>query len=134
MRRAGLVIAALVVLAVVVAATHKGNSNADVHLVDARSYCQAQPLNAQIVFSLTFRNTGSHAESFHDVIPYRRYSDGTENMSGVDAMSGLRVPAGSTRTYFAKFDYNAESHDLLECGLIKVDESKIIPLTMRRPG
>jgi hypothetical protein len=124
----------LVLIVLVVGATHHGQSSADVRLVKSRSYCQEQPADAQLAFVLTFRNTGSRAESFSDVTPYRRYDDGTVNMSGVDQLSGLKVAARSTKTYFAKFDYDALSHDVLECGLIKSGSSKIISLRVRDPG
>jgi hypothetical protein len=79
------------------------------------SYCRADPLDARLYVYVTFRNTGT-ARGTVSVTPWRRYSDGTTNDSVMD-MFQVTVPAHKFKTIYGAYDYNAQQHDLLECGV-----------------
>jgi hypothetical protein len=103
-----------------------------IRLVAEQSYCQANPFEARILVYVTLRNVGDAAGEV-DAVPVRRYSDASVNDSVLDTMT-MAVPAKQTKRFFAEFDYNAEEHDLIECGLRFGPGSAPSPINVRPPG
>jgi hypothetical protein len=88
---------------------------ANITLVADKSFCLALP-NAKIGFYVTLRNN-DQVDGEINAIPWRRYSDNEVNDSIIDTMT-FPVPAGSVRKFRNEFGYNAEAHEVIECGLI----------------
>jgi len=84
-------------------------------LVDP-SYCQADPFEARLLVHVTLRNDDTEDATI-DLRPWRRYSDASVNDSFLDTMLDLAIPAGSSKSFYGEFDYNAEEHSLIECGV-----------------
>jgi hypothetical protein len=90
------------------------------------SYCRTDPFDARLYVYVTFRNTGT-ARGTVSVTPWRRYSDGSTNDSVMD-MFQVTVPAHKFKTVYGMYDYNAQQHELLECGVYVGDNLRPIPI------
>ncbi len=90
-------------------------AEADIRIQARGSRCLAVASEARIYLFMALRNFSDVAGSI-DVVPIRRYSDGTTNDSVLDTMTAELGPL-ERKTFRTPFDYNALEHDLLECRL-----------------
>lgn len=134
--KAGVVIAVIVVIGLIVNAASKKDSStaatstgqAQLALVRSSSYCMEVPSEARIWTSITIRNTGDAAGTVDPWAAYE-YSDGGHSsetyLSGSETgESSLTVPAYSTRVARFVHSYNPQQHLLLRCiGSTDLDDS-----------
>jgi hypothetical protein len=99
---------------------------ADIRIQARGSRCLAVASEARIYIFMSLRNFSDVAGSI-DVVPIRRYSDGTRNDSVIDTMTAEIGPL-ERKTFRTPFDYNAVEHDLLECWLRVVGTDREIPI------
>lgn len=112
----------------------KAAAKANVYVIASKSFCLASGVsdiytgNGKIVFSVTLRNSGK-ADGKVGVLPIRQYDDGDFNMSPMDRLIDLVVPAGATRTFRSPlYNYEAHKHEIVGCS-VKVDSQKEVQIS-----
>jgi len=108
------------------ATTESTETPPDIRIQARGSRCLAVASEARIYLFMSLRNFSDVAGSI-DVVPIRRYSDGTTNDSVLDTMIAEVGPL-ERKTFRTPFDYNALEHELLECRLRVVGTDKEIPI------
>jgi hypothetical protein len=104
-------------------------SDAKLRLFDGMSWCTTDPLDARLYVYVTIQNDGSDDGSIN-LRPWRRYSDGSSNASVVDEFK-MTVPAHDSAKVYNRYDYNAEKHELIECGVYLGDVSSPTEIAVR---
>jgi len=92
------------------------------------SFCRSFPFDAKLGFYFYVQNPGSSAVTLN-LLPVRRYSDGSTNSSPMDELTIKAAPGRSG--WHALFDYNPQAHLVLSCALLDVDSNKTVQLRVR---
>lgn len=102
--------------------------DANIVVVQSGSACEEEPSVAQIHVEIVLRNDGTTSGTV-GVIPVRRYDDGTTNASFLDEIESTSIPPGQTRTVSGLYNYDAVSHDLIQCwARLDGDEQDQVPI------
>lgn len=97
-------------------------AKANIRIEARASRCLAIASEARIYVFMALRNYSNRKGSI-DILPVRRYNDGSTNDSFIDVVTAKLGPR-DRRIFRASFDYDALEHDLVECWLRRIDTGK----------
>jgi hypothetical protein len=124
---AAMFVAATVLLGTAQAA---GTGGSRISIIKRKSFCLTRASSAKLYVYVTLHNKGYSTGSI-DLRPWRRYSDGSVNDSVLDTFT-VKVRAGQTKKVYSVYNYNAQDHALLGCGLYVNDGFRVIHLRVVR--
>ena len=85
-----------------------------IKVIHATSACVANPLNAEMTFFVTIRNSGASSVTT-SVRPWRRYNDASINDGISDTTVEFKVAAHSTKTVNTTVPYDPTDHSPIAC-------------------
>ena len=91
-------------------------------VVHAKSFCIANPFNAEMTFFVTLRNSGASSATT-SVQPWRRYNDASVNDGIADTTVEFKVAAHATKTINTTVPYDPTRHTPLACRVYLKDAS-----------